>query len=64
MLPADAEPLFRESGKGLNPAVLRRPLLVDFGLSEGLPEMPAEKLVLRSRQKCEGFEIYTVEFDR
>lgn len=64
MLPVDAEPFFRESGKGLNPAVLRRPLLVDFGLSEGLAAMPAEKLVLRSKQSCEGFDIYVVEYER
>ena len=59
-----AEPLFRKSGKGFTPAVLRRPLLVDSGLSEGLAAMPAEKLVLRSKQNCDGFEIYVVEFDR
>ena len=59
-----AEPLFRKSGKGFTPAVLRRPLLVDSGLSEGLAAMPGEKLVLRSKQNCDGFEIYVVEFDR
>ncbi len=45
-------------------AVLRRRLLVDFGLSEGLAAMPAEKLVPRGRRKCEGFDIYVVEYKR
>ncbi len=59
-----AEPLFRKSGRGFTPAALCRPLLAYIGWSDGLLTMPAEKLVLRSKQNCDGFEIYVVEFDR
>jgi hypothetical protein len=63
MLPEGAAPLFNENGRGLNPRVLEKRLLVDLGYDTGLPTMPSERFSLIDTVVCDGFSIYVVEYD-
>jgi hypothetical protein len=63
MLPEGAVPIFNEGGRGLNPRVLQKRFLAEVGYDTGLATMPPERFSLIDTVKCDGFEIYVVEYD-